>query len=148
MRFLPRSQLSGVSAAKHGPTARIFYGPVQLSASLALSTLASVFAFTPWQVVEAELYTHTQPLVAKLDAGRSESARAEFLRLTREMVRAWCARTMSFARFCRSVAKSQWARWSRARLWCPMTPVRSKTARGSRGSLPMLTSLAPDPSPH
>ena len=39
------------------------YGLVQLSACLALSTFASVFAFTPWQMVEAELYpcqtTHT-----------------------------------------------------------------------------------------
>ena len=49
----------------------------------------------------------TRPPVAKVGAGRSASARMEFLRLTRETVRAWCARTMPFARFCRSVAKSQ-----------------------------------------
>ena len=101
MRLLPNGEPSGVSAAEHGPTCRIFYRPVQLSASLALSTLALVFAFTPWRMVEAELYTYAQPPVAKLGDERSESARAEFLRLTRETVRAWCARTMSFACFCR-----------------------------------------------
>ena len=77
---------------KPGPTARILYGPVQFSASLALTTLASVFAVTPWRMVEAELYTHSQSPAAKLGTGRSASARAEFLRLTREAVRAWCAR--------------------------------------------------------
>ena len=62
--------------------------PGQLSASFALSTLASMFAFTSWRMVEAELYTHAQPPTAKLGAGRSASARAEFRRLTRETVRA------------------------------------------------------------
>ena len=99
-----RQTVRGFSAALQGPTARILYGPVQLSASLALSTLVSVFAFTPWRMVEAELHTHAQPPEAKLGAGRSASARAEFMRLARETVRAWRARTMSFARFCRSVA--------------------------------------------
>ena len=37
---------------------------VQLSASLALSTLASVLVFTPWRMVEAELYSHAQPPTA------------------------------------------------------------------------------------
>ena len=72
-----------------------------------LESLASVFAFTPWRMAEAELYTHVQPTVAKLGAGRSASARAESLRSTRGTVRAWCARTMSFTRFCRSVDKLQ-----------------------------------------
>ena len=64
-----------------------------------------MFAFTPWRMVEAELYTHAQPPTAKLVAQRRASAMAEFLWLTRETVRAWCARTMPFARFYRSVAK-------------------------------------------
>ena len=34
-----------------------------------------------------------------------------------------------------------YCRWSRTRLWCPTTLVRSETARGSRGSLPMWTLL-------
>ena len=93
--------------ASEQPSARILSGPVKLSASLALNTLASVLAFTPWRMVEAELYTQAQPPVAKLGAGRSASARAELLRLTRETMRAWCARTVSFARFFRSVVKSQ-----------------------------------------
>ena len=63
--MLSNGEPSGVSAAEQGPNARIVDGPVQLSASLALSTLASVFAFTPWRMVEAELYTHAQPPVAK-----------------------------------------------------------------------------------
>ena len=54
-------------------------------------------------MVEAELPTHAQPTTAKLGAGRSASVRAEFLRITRETMRAWCARTMSFVRFCLSV---------------------------------------------
>ena len=132
-------------AAEQGPTTRILYGPVQLSASLALSTLASVFAFTPWWMVEAELYFHAQPPEVELGAGRSASARAEFLHLTRETVRAWCARTMSFARISRSVASSQQVRRSRARIWCPTTPVRSKTVRGTRGSLAVWTSLGAIP---
>ena len=102
-----RRTVRGLGGGAGTDSARIFYGPAQLSASLALSTLASVFAFAPWRMVEAELYTHVQAPVAKLGAGRSASARAEFLWLTRETVRRWCARTMSFARFCQSVAKSQ-----------------------------------------
>ena len=54
-------------------------------------------------MVEAELYTYAQPPTAKLGAGRSASVKAEFLLLTRETVRAWCARTMSFACFFLSV---------------------------------------------
>ena len=87
--------------------ATTLYGPVQLSASLALSTLASVLAFTTWRMVEAERFTHAQPPTVKLGTGRSASARAELLWLTWETVRAWCTRTMSFARFCWLVAKSQ-----------------------------------------
>ena len=44
-------------------------------------------------MAEAELYTHAQPPTVKLGAGRSASARAEFLRLKWETVREWCART-------------------------------------------------------
>ena len=54
---IPERGVVGVSAEEQGPTARTLKGPVQLSASLALSTLASVLAFTPWRMVEAELYT-------------------------------------------------------------------------------------------
>ena len=43
----------------------------------------------------------------ELGAGCSASARAEFRRLMREPVRAWCLRTISFACYCRSVARSQ-----------------------------------------
>ena len=38
---------SGVSAEEPGPTARTLQGPVQMSKMFALSTLASVLAFTP-----------------------------------------------------------------------------------------------------
>ena len=57
-RLPPSGEPSGVSAAEQGPTARTLYRPVQLSASFALSTLASVFAFTPWRMVGAELHTY------------------------------------------------------------------------------------------
>ena len=46
-RLLPSGEPSGVSAAEQGPTARILYGPVQLSASLALSTLAYLVRARP-----------------------------------------------------------------------------------------------------
>ena len=52
----------------------------------------------PWRMVEEEFYTQAQPPTANLGAGRSASTRAEFRRLTRERVRAWCLGTMSFAR--------------------------------------------------
>ena len=106
----PSGEPSGVSAEEQGPTARTLQGAVQLTASLALSTLASMLAFTPWRTMEAELYTHAQPPTTNLGAGRSASARVEVRRLTRENAR--CLRTMSFARYCRSVTKSQQARWS------------------------------------
>ena len=47
-------------------------------------------SFTPWRMVEADLYTQAQPPTANLGAGRSASVRAEFRRLTRKTVRAWC----------------------------------------------------------
>ena len=53
-----------------------------------------MLAFTPWRMVEAELCTHAQPPTANLGTGRSALARAEFRRLTRETVRAWCLRTI------------------------------------------------------
>ena len=112
------------------------YGLEYLGVSVRLHTLADG---------RTELHTHAQQPTGKFGAGRSTSARAEFLRLTRETVRAWCAQAMSFARFRRSVAKSQYARWSRTRLWCPTTPVRSKIVRESHGSLPMCTSLGTRP---
>ena len=77
-RLPPSSEPSGVSAQEQGRIARILSWPVQLSASLAMGTLASVFAFTPWRMVEAELYTHPQPPTVNLGARRSTSARAEF----------------------------------------------------------------------
>ena len=56
-----------------------------------------MLAFTHWKMVEAELYTHPQAPKANLGAGGSASARAEFLRVTRQTVRGWCSRPMSFA---------------------------------------------------
>ena len=107
MGFRPSCEQSRVAAAKQGPTTRILYGPVQLSARLALVTLGSVFTSTSWRMVEAELYTHAQPPVTTFGAERCVSATTVFLRLTRETVRAWRARIMSLARFGRTVAKSQ-----------------------------------------
>ena len=105
MRLLPSGELSGVSAAEQGPTARSPFCPIKrefgleyLGVGVRLHTLADG---------RGRNVTHAQPPVAKLGAGRSASARAEFMRLTRETVGAWCAQTMSFARFCRSAAKSQ-----------------------------------------
>ena len=85
----------------------MLYGLVHFSATWAVSTLALGFAGTPWRKLEAELSTNAHPPVATLGAGRNASARAEFLRLTRETARAWGARTMSFARVCLSMANSQ-----------------------------------------
>ena len=65
-----------------GTDGQDLFGPVQLNASLFLSSFASVIAFAPWRMVEAELYTHAQQPTVKLGAGRSASARAEFLRIT------------------------------------------------------------------
>ena len=64
-------------AAEQGKTARILCGTIQLSASLASSTLASVLIFTPWLMIEAEMYTHAQPSTGTLGVGRSASVRAE-----------------------------------------------------------------------
>ena len=47
-----------------------------------MSTLASVLAFTPRRMLEAELYTHAQPPTANLGAGHSASARSKFWRST------------------------------------------------------------------
>ena len=68
-----------------------------------------MLAFTPWRMVEAELCTHAQLPTANLGAGRSASAKAEFRRSTRETVRAWCLRTISFALLsvCSKVAVGQ-----------------------------------------
>ena len=49
-------------------------------ATLVMRTLALVIAFTLWRMGETELYTHAQPRVVRLGAGRSASARAEYLR--------------------------------------------------------------------
>ena len=56
---------SGVLAAEQGPTASTLYEPEQF-ASLALSTLESVFSLTPWRMVEAELYPHAKPRTVKI----------------------------------------------------------------------------------
>ena len=51
-------------AAEQGPTARTLCGPVQLSESLALRTLASVSGFAPCRMVAAVVFTYAQPPTA------------------------------------------------------------------------------------
>ena len=80
---------------------------VQLSERLALRTLASVSVFAPRRMVTAVLYTHTQQPMANLRFARNASERAGLRRSTREIVRAWCSRTISCADCWRSVAKLQ-----------------------------------------
>ena len=98
---------SELSTGAQGLTAKTFYGLVQFGERLALRSLASVSAFATWPVMEAVLYTHTQPPTAIFRTARSGSKSAESGRSTRETVRAWCSRTISYARCWRSVAKSQ-----------------------------------------
>ena len=93
---------------------------------------------------EAKLYIQAKPLVTKLGAGPTASARAEFQRLTRETRHGVLGQ-------CRSRAFA--GRWpsrnrpggTRARLWRRTTLVRSKTVKGSRGSMPMWTLLGTRP---
>ena len=105
-------------AAGEGPTATILKGPVQLRDSFSLRTLLSTPLCSPCRMVAAVLYTHTQPPAMYLGRRRSASERVEFRPFTRATVRACCSRTSSYA-CCRSRARSQQARWSRSRLWCP-----------------------------
>ena len=87
-----------MSAEEQGPTARNLYGPVQLSEGLASRTLTSVSVLAPWRMVAAVLYTHAQTPTVKLETGCSASEKAEFQRSTQKTVRAWCSRTISYAR--------------------------------------------------
>ena len=95
-------------------------------------------------MVEAELYIHAQPPTAKLGAGRNASVMAKFLRLTRETLRAWWARTKSFACFCQPVAKSIIGQVVAGQTLVPHD-AGANTVRGRRGSLPTWTSLGARP---
>ena len=116
-----------------------------MSESLALRTLVSVSVFVPWRMVATVLYIGTQPLTASLGIGRSALDMAELRCSARETVTAWCSQMISYAHCWRSVTMSQYARWSRAQLWWPASPMRSKIVNGRRRRLPMWTPLGAKP---
>ena len=95
----PEESRPGCQRGHRGQLRGLCRGPVQLSESLVrLCALAD----------GASRVVHPHPATnGNLGTARSASERAELRRSTRENVRAWCSRTISYARCWRSVAKSQ-----------------------------------------
>ena len=84
-----------------------------------LRTFASVPDLAPMRMVAAVLWIHTHPPTALIGSCLSASESAELRRSTQETVRACCSRTSAYARRWQSAARSQYSKWSRARLWWP-----------------------------
>ena len=104
----PRGRPSGWFRAREGPTAMVLKGPVQMRGSFSSSrTLLLTPLRSPCRVVAAVLYTHTQPPAMYLGRSRGASERVELRSLMRATVRACCSRKCSYARCCRSRARSQ-----------------------------------------
>ena len=79
-----RGQPSGVESEGEEPTSKILNGPVQLSNTFILWTMASVPDLAPWRMVAAVLYIHTQPPTVYIGRCLSGSESAEPLCSTRE----------------------------------------------------------------
>ena len=90
-----RGRLSGWLCVGEGPTAMILKGPVQLRESFSLRTVLSAPLRSPYRVVAAVLYIHTQPPATYLGRPRSASERVGLRPLMRATARACCSRTSS-----------------------------------------------------
>ena len=84
----PRGHLSGWLCAGEGPTAMILKGSVQLREGFSLRNLLSAPLRSPYRVVAAVLYTHTQPPATYFGRPKSASERVELRPLMRATVRA------------------------------------------------------------
>ena len=99
----PKGEPSGVST---GANCEDLVGARPVKRELDLEDLSVRVRLKPWRVA-AVLYTQTRPPTANLRTARCASERAELRRSTQETARAWCWRTMSYARCSWSVAKPQ-----------------------------------------